>query len=623
MSMKIDYATYYDKVLGGWIGKFVGGTIGGPVEGVKDTLSLTYYQEMPEVSAVNDDSDFQVVWLHALEEYGPWLSARDLAREWLDHIWYPFCEYGYGVKNFRRGIYPPVSGWFNNSYYKESMGCPIRSEIWAFVAPGCPELACEYAEKDASLDHSTNSLWAERFFAAMESVAFLESDLRKVIEAGLQFVPEDSRLRACLRDTMAWHGAGDDWRSVRTRILSRYGSPDMTSAVQNIGFTLLALLESGGDFEKAVLTAANCGYDTDCTCATAGAIIGIMTGAEALPAAWKEPLHDTYTMGVDYQRPTSKMSDLAADTCAMGAYIARARETGVEIVNAPRIATPRITAPPPRLQMAIDYHSMPALRYGEATHLSLAIENDGEAVEVGRVHIDGPEHVRIHPQEQDVIVESGETQSVSFDVECREDMEVLPLTNLFKATLSARDEVLAVEEFGLSGSWVWRAFGPFWEGTGGFTNTVEFDKEYLPETRIDENLPLVGEGIPYHQQVIINSPEDRVPLEQAFQARGPMVLYLLQYVHCPDERDVWAIVGNSGGFKLWLNDALEMSDAAVHPYMPFDNCKTVRLRQGRNKVLVKLVRYGDEMDFSFGIRQVERNSWHQSQWTVDVGSGVV
>ncbi len=618
MPITIDYPTYYDKVLGGWYGKFIGGTIGGPVEGIKDTLALTYYQELPDISAPNDDADFQVVWLHALEEYGPWFTGRDLAHEWLDHIWYPFCEYGYGMKNFARKIYPPTAGWFNNEFYKESMGCPIRSEIWAFVCPGAPALAREYAWLDGTLDHADASVEAEQFFATMEAVAFFETDMGAVLEAGLAGLADESRLRECLENTWRWYERDRDWKAVRMRILSRYGSPDMTSAVQNIGFTLLALLEGGDDFGKVILTAANCGYDTDCSCATAGAIIGIMHGAAAIPDKWKAPLQDRFSLGIDYARPTNKISDLTADTCAMGVTISQVRQTGVTIVDAPRQAEPRTVAPPAPLRLQVEYPEGPGLTPRDETPVQILVVNATQRDVRATVKVRPPRHLIVPVNQHELRVPGMDVAMADLTVMCRGDVKALPLTNICAAELLVDGAVVERQEFGLGGSWLWRVFGPFWESKSGFTNKVGFDTEYLPEAAITPELPVWGESIPYHSQFVFATPQDRFATSDLFQCQGPLAVYLLQYIQSPQARESWFIIGNSGSFKLWLNGTLELSDDEAHPYMPFDNCKIVKLKKGLNKVLVKLVRYGDDMEFSFGVRNVERTSWHSSTWTTDI-----
>lgn len=618
MGLTIDYQTYQDKVLGGWYGKFIGGTIGGPVEGIKDTLSLTYYQEIPDISAPNDDADFQVVWLHALEEYGPWVTGEDLAHEWLDHIWYPFCEYGYGMKNFSRKIPPPTSGWFNNEFFKECMGCPIRSEIWAFVCPGAPALAREYAWLDATLDHAGASVEAEQLFCTMEAAAFFEDDMDVILDIGMACLPDDSRLRLCLEDTMRWYRQDCDWRTVRMKILSRYGAPDMTSAIQNIGFTLLALLEGKDDFERVMLTAANCGYDTDCTCATAGAIIGIMHGAEAIPAKWKDPLQDSFSLGIDYARQSNSIKDLTADTCAMGVHIARARQTGVEIAGAPREAEPKVSAPPPPLRLKIEYPEGPGISPGQTLNIHAVFVNATQRDIDGEVRVTAPGYLEVPFPEQSVWAPGMDIELADCEIVCPHEVAELPLANICRAELLVDGEVMDRTEFGIGGSWLWRVFGPFWDSKTGFTNSVDFDKEYLPEARITPELPICGDAIPYHRQFIFATPVDAFTTAELFECRGPLVTYLLQYIDSPEERDNWLVVGNSSSFKLWVNGKLEMQDDTRHALMPFDNCRIVRMKKGINKVLVKLVRYGDEMQFSFGVRNVERTSWHSSRWTTDI-----
>ena len=87
----------------------------------------------------NDDLELQLIWLQALKERGPGLTARDLADYWLNCVAYNFDEYGLHKTNLVKGLQPPVSGWYNN-WFIDCMGSPIRSEIWACVAPAAPRL---------------------------------------------------------------------------------------------------------------------------------------------------------------------------------------------------------------------------------------------------------------------------------------------------------------------------------------------------------------------------------------------------------------------------------------------------------------------------------------------------
>ena len=103
---------FKDKVLGCWIGKSIGGTIGGPLEGNTNFLDLPY--EYPQINIDNDDLDLQLVWLHQLEKLGLNITADDLGDAWLTHVKFPFDEYGVAMANLRMGIKPPACGYFNN-----------------------------------------------------------------------------------------------------------------------------------------------------------------------------------------------------------------------------------------------------------------------------------------------------------------------------------------------------------------------------------------------------------------------------------------------------------------------------------------------------------------------------
>ncbi len=292
MSMKIlNEQDYYRTVYGGWLGKNIGGTLGAPVEGQKRLLDLEFYPVLKNLPLENDDLDLQLVWLHALEQYGPGLTSRELGQEWLEHVFFPFDEYGYALTNLRRGLKPPLAGAFNNPFVN-CMGSPIRSEIWAMVAPGAPHIAARYAYEDAVVDHAGGEgVYGEMFFAAIESAIFVEKDRDRLIEIGMSYIPESCRTAKALRDLLRWHREGKSWIEARELILEHHGHSNFTDAPQNIAFTILGWLY-GESFEDAILKAVNCGYDTDCTGATLGAILGMIGGPEQLPERWVEPVGD-------------------------------------------------------------------------------------------------------------------------------------------------------------------------------------------------------------------------------------------------------------------------------------------------------------------------------------------
>jgi len=280
---------YYRKVFGGWLGKNIGGTLGGYDEGKTERLDLTFYPVISDKPIANDDLDLQLVWLHALEQYGARITSKELGQEWVEHVFFPFDEYGYSLTNLRYGLQAPLSGSFNNPF-TDCMGSPIRSEIWAMVAPGAPGVAAYYAYQDAIVDHAGGEgVYGEMFFAAIESAAFLESDKERLIQIGLSFIPAECRIANAVSDILHFKAIGKSWIEARELIVSKYGNYNFTDAPQNVAFTILGWIY-GDSFEDCLLKTVNCGYDTDCTAATLGAILGIIGGADSIPERWVKPI---------------------------------------------------------------------------------------------------------------------------------------------------------------------------------------------------------------------------------------------------------------------------------------------------------------------------------------------
>ena len=122
--------------------------------------------------------------LRAVEKYGNRIDAHILAEYWLTYVSTSMAEYGAGKNNLRHQLPPPLSGSFNN-VNRNSCGAFIRSEMWACLCPGNPDLAVRYAMEDAMIDHGEEGVYGEVFCAAVESQAFVESDIRKLLEKGL------------------------------------------------------------------------------------------------------------------------------------------------------------------------------------------------------------------------------------------------------------------------------------------------------------------------------------------------------------------------------------------------------------------------------------------------------
>ena len=288
----LDEKTLYDKIYACWLGKNIGGTLGGPVEGQMRVMDIKWYPKLSEDGALpNDDLDLQLVNLHALQVKGAAITADDIAETWREHVFFPFDEYGCASTNMRCCFKPPFSGAFDNCF-TDCMGSPIRSEIWAAVAAGDPELAAALAVRDAVVDHAGGEgVNGEIFNAALQAKAYVCDDIEELIKSALACIPEQSNVCKAVALALKFSKEGKTLLETREAILSNYGSPNFTYAPQNIAFGVCGILW-GSDFEDAILKTVNLGYDTDCTVATAAATLGIMYGSSYIPEKWSKPVGD-------------------------------------------------------------------------------------------------------------------------------------------------------------------------------------------------------------------------------------------------------------------------------------------------------------------------------------------
>ena len=284
----IPFDEYRAKVLGCWLGKAVGGTLGGPAEGQPGPLDYTFYDPVPDTMLPNDDLDLQVVWLEAIRRNGLPVDRRMLAQAWLEHAHFWPDEYGVALGNLSHGIFPPASGSFDNAF-TAGMGAAIRSEIWACVAPGEPELAAKLAQEDACVDHAGEGMYAAMFLAALQSAAFVAGDVTELLDGALPLIPVDCRVAQAIADARSQWEATNDWRAVREYVLEHHGRQNFTDVAQNLAFVVVGLLAGDGDFGKSICTAVNCGMDTDCTGATLGALLGILA-PDSIGEEWLAPI---------------------------------------------------------------------------------------------------------------------------------------------------------------------------------------------------------------------------------------------------------------------------------------------------------------------------------------------
>lgn len=325
--LKFNKQKYLDKLYACWIGKNIGGTLGAPFEGNRSFLNIQGFTTPEGEPMPNDDLDLQLVWLKALEDVGARnLTTNVLAEYWLETIAPHYNEYGIAKNNLSLGLLPPMSGEVDNDKWKTSNGAWIRSEIWAGVAPGVSNVAMKYATMDAIVDHGlAEGTYAEIFTVTLESAAYVESDIEKLLELSLQKIPTDCAIAQTVRLVIECYHDGINYKETREKVVEFNKELGWFQAPAHLGFVTIGLLYGEGDFKKSMICAVNCGDDTDCTAATVGSIMGIINGTAGIPKDWQNFIGDSIVT-----------------LCINGSYNARIPKTCTELANRVAALVPEV-----------------------------------------------------------------------------------------------------------------------------------------------------------------------------------------------------------------------------------------------------------------------------------------
>ncbi len=350
-------ADFERRILAGWTGRMAGCLLGKPVEkipreGIRVILQssgqwplrdyFTAEGVPPEVleqypwnrasgptslrenitcMPEDDDINYSMLNLSVLETAGRDFSTEDVASAWLTMLpaLTTFTAERVAYQNLLERVEPPETALHRNPY-REWIGAQIRADVWGWVCPGDPARAAEYAQRDARLSHIGNGLWAEMYVAAIVASACVQSDVQKVIQAGLAVIPAGSRLAEAVRFVTGVHHQEPDWERAVDRLYERYGHYHWVHAINNAALVTAALLYGAGDFSRSICLAVMGGWDTDSNGATVGSVAGTLCAE--VPVRWAGPLHGqvrSSMRGFDL----ASLEDLARRTVA----VAQARPT--------------------------------------------------------------------------------------------------------------------------------------------------------------------------------------------------------------------------------------------------------------------------------------------------------
>ena len=220
----------------------------------------------------------------------------------------------------------------NGKVVAEQIGAQIFIDGWAMVSPADPDRAVQLADAAARVSHDGEAVYGARVVAAMESMAFVERDTDRLIDAALGYIPPDSVIARMIDDLRGWHAQDTDWRASRAKLAERYGYDKYGGnchVVPNHGLIILALLHGEDDFSETLKIVNSCGWDTDCNSGNVGCLMGIKEGLAGIDSGlekgldWRGPVADrVYLPTADGGRAISDCANEALQVINMGRSLA-------------------------------------------------------------------------------------------------------------------------------------------------------------------------------------------------------------------------------------------------------------------------------------------------------------
>ena len=244
-------------------------------------------------SEPDDDINYSVLALLLLEKHGAQMTTADVARAWLNLLpagaTFTAERAAYRVllqrarDRFTLGGEPGFDlTECSDNKYNDWIGAQIRADVYGWVCPGRPELAAEFAQRDAALSHRGDGVYGAMFVAAL-GAALADAEPSDALAEALEQIPSASGAARAVRLGADLAGDANGGATIR----SHYDGMSPVHTLNNLALVVWALFSHLDDFGAAIGEAVGAGLDTDCNGATVGGLWGIQ--GDAIPARWTQP----------------------------------------------------------------------------------------------------------------------------------------------------------------------------------------------------------------------------------------------------------------------------------------------------------------------------------------------
>jgi len=331
----ISVEEYRSKMKAGWLGQMAGVDWGAETE-FDFTGKYLSESDVPQWTKdmlnqqLQDDIYVEMTFLESLADYGFDVSIRQAG------IAFANSRYGLahanqaGRDNLRKGIAPPYSGHPKYNSHADDIDYQIEADYSGLIAPGMSQIVIDLGETFGRLMNYGDGVYGGQFVGGMYAQAFFETDIHKIIEAGLECIPKESKYAETIRDVINWHKEHpNDWIKTWQLVEDKYnlnpenrafschytdGKPNANKdendyynnidAKMNGAYIVMGLLYGEGDMDKTIIISMRCGQDSDCNPSNAAGILATSLGVENLPKKYKTGIdNDTYFSHTAYNFP--------------------------------------------------------------------------------------------------------------------------------------------------------------------------------------------------------------------------------------------------------------------------------------------------------------------------------
>ncbi|MDR0796351.1 MAG: ADP-ribosylglycohydrolase family protein, partial [Tannerella sp.] len=287
---QIPVETVVDKIRGGLLGQILGNLNGIPHEmryiNEPGTVK-NYIPSLPDGAWTDDDTDFEWVYIVEMQKHrNVFLSSDEIATFWRERInrgiW---CSNRYARYLMDIGFKPPYTGYVTlNPWADFNVAGQFLCETFGLIAPAMPQTAAKIGLNYTTVSIDGEPAQTTQLYTTMISMAFIESDIRKILDAGMAALDPESRTLRIVNDVIKWHAQyPENWKETRRLLKEKYtieggNMRDRNGVDLNNGAIIAALLYGEGDFAETLKLSFNMGWDADCNAATVGTILGVVYG---------------------------------------------------------------------------------------------------------------------------------------------------------------------------------------------------------------------------------------------------------------------------------------------------------------------------------------------------------